>query len=118
MLLTCSALELVSVRSPGIVLSSSSRMSVTVVSMTRGFAPRSTVVTETTGESTSGYSRTGRRRNASPPKSTSARLIMLASTGRRIAVSLSFTVAFLDGRETSVQSRHADPSTPVGGQTA
>ncbi len=60
-LLTCSWLVLVSVRRPGIVLSSSSRMSVTVDSTTRGFAPRSTVVTETIGGSMSGNSRTGSR---------------------------------------------------------
>ncbi len=62
MLLTCSALLLVSVRRPGIVLSSSSRMSVTVDSITRGLAPRNTVVTETIGASTSGNSRTGNRK--------------------------------------------------------
>jgi hypothetical protein len=62
MLLTCSELALVSVLSPAIVLSSSSRMSVTVDSITRGFAPRNTVVTETIGASTSGNSRTGSRK--------------------------------------------------------
>jgi hypothetical protein len=62
MRLNCSALELVRVRNPGSVLSSSSRMSVTADSMTRGFAPRRKVATEMTGGSTSGYSRTERLR--------------------------------------------------------
>jgi hypothetical protein len=58
MLLDCSPLALVSVRSPGTVDSSSSRMSVTAVSITRGLAPARKVDTEMTGGSTSGYSRT------------------------------------------------------------
>ena len=58
MLLDCSALELVSVRSPSTVLSSSSRMSVTADSMTRGLAPGRKTDTEMIGGSMSGYSRT------------------------------------------------------------
>ena len=91
-MLTSSALVLVIVRRPGIVLSSSSRTSVTVDSITLGFAPRRLVVTETTGASTSGNSLTGRRRKPMAPNSTRAALIMLASTGRRIDISDNFTV--------------------------
>ena len=91
MLLTCSELALVSVRNPGIVLNSSSRMSVTADSITRGLAPRSTVDTDTTGESMSGNSRTESWKYPMPPNSTSATLTMLVSTGRRIAVSESLT---------------------------
>ena len=58
MLLNCSALELVRVRMPGTVLSSSSRMSVMADSTTCGFAPGSNVCTEMMGGSTSGNSRT------------------------------------------------------------
>ena len=65
-------------------------MSVTADSITRGLAPRRKVETETTGESTSGYSRTGSRRNPIVPKRTNAALTMLVSTGRRMAVSDSF----------------------------
>jgi hypothetical protein len=61
MLETCSRLALVIVRMPSMVESSSSRMSVMVDSITRGFAPRRVVLTETMGASTSGYSRTGSR---------------------------------------------------------
>src|SRR3990170_2817267 len=86
----CSALELVRVRSPGIVLSSSSRMSVTADSTTRGFAPGSTVWTEMTGGSMSGYSRTDSSEYPMTPNSTRPALIMLASTGRRMEMSDSF----------------------------
>jgi hypothetical protein len=61
MLLDCSADELVRVRRPGTVDSSSSSGSVTADSTTWGLAPGSTVETEITGGSTSGYSRTDRR---------------------------------------------------------
>ena len=61
MLLNPSALELVRVRKPSTVLSSSSRMSVTADSTTWGLAPGSSVLTETIGGSTSGNSRTASR---------------------------------------------------------
>ncbi len=87
MLLLCSPLEEVSVRTPGIVLSSSSRMSVTVVSMTLALAPRRNTDTDTTGGSTSGSSRTERRVKLMAPNRTSAADTMAVSTGRRIEVS-------------------------------
>ena len=93
MLADCSALALVSVRTPSIVASSSSRMSVIVDSTTRGFAPGSVTLTEMIGESVSGYSRTDRRWKAMAPNRTSAALIMLARTGRRIDMSESFTLS-------------------------
>ena len=74
-------------RSPSTVLSSSSRMSVTADSTTWGLAPGNTVVTETIGASTSGNSRTASWVYPMTPKSTSARLSMLASTGLRIDIS-------------------------------
>ena len=92
MLANCSALELVSVRIPSMVANSSSRISVIVDSITRGFAPGSETLTEMIGESMSGYSRTDRRPKAIAPNRTRARLIMLASTGRRIDMSESFTL--------------------------
>ena len=58
MLLDCSADELVSVRSPGTVDSSSSMGSVTADSTVWGLAPGRMVLTEMIGGSTSGYSRT------------------------------------------------------------
>jgi hypothetical protein len=58
MLLDCSPLVLVRVRSPSTVLNSSSRISVTADSMTRGLAPGRKVETEMIGGSMSGYSRT------------------------------------------------------------
>ncbi len=61
MLLDCSALEEVRVRSPSTVESSSSSRSVTVDSTTRGFAPGRKVETETIGGSMSGNSRTDSR---------------------------------------------------------
>ena len=61
MLLNPSALELVRVRNPSTVLSSSSKMSVTADSTTCGLAPGSSVLTETIGGSTSGNSRTASR---------------------------------------------------------
>ena len=93
MLLTCSALELVRVLSPWIVLNSSSSMSVTADSMTRGLAPRRTVVTDTMGGSTSGNSRTESRKYPITPKRIRAALIMVVSTGLRMEVSESFTAA-------------------------
>src|SRR5262245_60626617 len=90
MLLIPSWLELVRVRSPSTVLSSSSRMSVTADSTTWGLAPGRTVLTETIGGSTSGNSRTDNWKYPSTPKSTRARLSMLASTGRRMDRSESF----------------------------
>src|ERR1051325_5124217 len=59
-------------------------MSVTADSTTCGLAPGSAVLTETMGGSTSGNSRTASWVYPMAPKSTSARLSMLASTGRRI----------------------------------
>ncbi len=87
MLLDCSALELVSVRSPGTVLSSSSRMSVTADSITRGLAPRRNVDTEIMGGSTSGNSRTDSLVYPIAPNSTIAALTMLVITGRAIEMS-------------------------------
>ena len=96
MLLNPSALELVRVRSPSTVLSSSSRMSVTADSTTCGLAPGSTVLTETIGGSTSGNSRTASRVYPMTPNRTSARLTMLASTGRRMDRSESFMDGYPD----------------------
>ena len=87
MLLLCSPLVLVSVRRPSSVASSSSRISVTADSTTRGLAPGRMVDTETIGGSISGNSRTESRLYEMTPKSTRARLIMVASTGRRMEVS-------------------------------
>ncbi len=61
MLLVCSDDVLLSVRIPWMVDSSSSSTSVTAVSTTWAFAPGRTVVTEMTGGSMSGSSRTERR---------------------------------------------------------
>ena len=61
MLLVCSADWLLSVRIPWIVDSSSSSTSVTAVSTTWALAPGRTVVTEMTGGSMSGSSRTDSR---------------------------------------------------------
>jgi hypothetical protein len=105
MLETCSRLALVIVRMPSMVESSSSRTSVMVVSITRGFAPRRVVLTETMGASTSGYSRTGRRLYPIAPKMTRARLIMLARTGRRMAVSERNTRGLLGNYERSIQDK-------------
>ncbi len=77
------------------MLSSSSRMSVTADSTTWGLAPGSTVVTETIGASTSGNSRTASWVYPMTPKSTSARLSMLASTGLRIDISEIFIAVTL-----------------------
>ncbi len=88
---TSSVLELVSVRTPAIVASSSSSTSVIEDSMTCAFAPGRTMLTEMTGESTSGNSRTESRVNAMNPNRIRARLTMLVSTGLRIDVSDSFT---------------------------
>ena len=96
MLLNPSALELVRVRSPSTVLSSSSRMSVTADSTTWGLAPGSAVLTETIGGSTSGNSRTASWVYPMTPNSTSARLSMLASTGRRMERSESFMARYLE----------------------
>src|SRR6185295_8155782 len=53
------------------------------------------VVTLTIGDSTSGYSRTGRRVKEMTPNSRIATLITVASTGRWIEISLSFIVRLL-----------------------
>jgi hypothetical protein len=61
MVLICSWLALVIVRSPSRLDSSSSSTSVTADSTTCGLAPGSNTVTETIGGSASGNSRTGSR---------------------------------------------------------
>ena len=71
---------------PSMLLISSSRRSVISVSTTDALAPGYTVVTLTTGGSMSGSSRTGRRCKPITPKSTMARLIIVASTGRRMLI--------------------------------
>src|SRR5437879_9734988 len=97
MLLVSSDDVLLSVRMPWIVESSSSSTSVTAVSTPCAFAPGSTVETEMIGGSMSGSSRTESRVYPINPKSTSAADNMLASTGRRMAVSESFMVENFPG---------------------
>src|SRR2546430_11991300 len=76
MLLVCSADELLSVRSPWMVDSSSSSTSVTAVSTTCALAPGRVVETEMIGGSMSGSSRTDSRVYPMTPNSTRAALIM------------------------------------------
>ncbi len=87
MALTSSRLVEARVRIPSIVFSSSSRTSVTSVSTTSGLAPGYTVTTDTTGGSTSGNSRTGRREYPITPNTINASVSIVAITGRRIQVS-------------------------------
>src|SRR5512146_3487333 len=97
MLLTPSWLELLRVRRPWPVLSSSSRISVTADSTTGALAPGNPVDTDTMGGSTSGYSRTARREYPITPKRTSAALTMLANTGRRMEMSEIFMATGFGG---------------------
>ena len=88
---TCSRLSEVRWRTPSMAISWSSSGCVTEVSITSGAAPGSTVVTATTGGSTSGYSRLGRRSSAIAPKRTITSDITVERTGRSMQVWESFT---------------------------
>jgi|GEM_PF-7017929 len=82
-----SALVEDSVSMPEIVLTCSSIGSVTSLSMPSGEAPSSTVVIDTTGNSTFGKRSTPTRPSEIQPSTTSAPITMTAKTGRRIETS-------------------------------
>ncbi len=77
------------------LLSSSSRISVTSLSTVSGAAPSSTVVTETIGTSTFGKKSTPTRPSDTQPRPTSAPMSITARTGRRMERSESH-IAVLD----------------------
>ena len=88
-MLTPSALTERIWRSPAIVLSCSSMMSVTSVSTVPGEAPGRAVVTETYGNSTSGKRSTPSRLNETMPSTTNDAISIVAKTGLRIDTSAS-----------------------------
>ena len=82
-----------SVRMPSMVLISSSRMSVTSVSIVSGEAPGRIVVTVTNGKSTRGFKSRSRRKSEIKPSTTRLAISMNANTGRRIEISGRFIVS-------------------------
>jgi hypothetical protein len=91
----------------------------TSVSTSSGLAPGSVVRTLTVGRSMAGKRSTPRRKYAAAPTTTSARMSMVAKTGRRMQISASFCMGIAGRRagdpRITAWVRRGDPTIGAAG---